>query len=341
MRTYEETARRVLDRVDEYNEKAKKRNKNLRIGAAFACFAVFAVTAVFGVKAMMKPNAITTEHSDGNSVEPYQKKYAAFTCGSSDGGEISVIEEYPAWSGKNILGFRDETAPKTAAVTVDGVEYTGTYEESAVLKNGIYSTSVSHSYYQKGMNDYDIRFWIDSKTNELTQFEAYKPLSESGAVNEEKCRAVAERTAKSYLGDNLSDYEIESGSDDPYYYHYRVYKMIDGYRSAFTLNIEVDKNGMITLLMVGDKFEGIDSLPFDKEEADALISEKVKAIVKDVKSYSGYEYRYIKPVALNEGGVGAVYGVTIRSSHDFYDEVKQKTLTFVSECLVEILVAEQ
>ena len=58
---------------------------------------------------------------------------------------------------------------------------------------------------------------------------------------------------------------------------------------------------------------------FDKEEADALISEKVKAIVKDVKGYSGYEYQFIRPVALNDGEVGAVYGVVIRSSYDLYD----------------------
>ena len=52
MKTYDETARTVLARMETQIEKNKKRNRVIRTVAAFTCFAVFAVTAVFGVKAM-------------------------------------------------------------------------------------------------------------------------------------------------------------------------------------------------------------------------------------------------------------------------------------------------
>ena len=270
------------------------------------------------------------------------KMLKALCVDGGDGLSTGIsLHEYPAWSLENLAYRYDQSAPKTAEIDLLDMHFTGSYVTSSILINAsTYSTSLSHKYECVSEDGAAIEFWLDSKTGKLTQFGRIKTLSADGSVDEEKCRAAAEKIASEILGDKQNEYVVETRSDGTYYYSYCAYRMIDGCKSADRIIISVDREEKPAALIMSSlgSFDGISSLPFGKEEAETVIAEKIASVSPEIYGYKSYEIKDATPVVLEDGSVGCVYSVDVKTEYDEYDEEAGETFTIIGGDAINILV---
>ncbi|MBP5238530.1 MAG: hypothetical protein ILO64_06050, partial [Clostridia bacterium] len=146
MKTYEETARRVLGRVDEYNEKAKKRNKTLRIAAICQIIAVLLAGAVVAMAVTLRSSNDITDESGLSSVSIEKPAKLYF-----GGAEYVQAEEAALEAGDeigNYIGEAPVSGGKTG-VTAELYAINGVSSEFAVaakLPDGGYLLCCNASY---------------------------------------------------------------------------------------------------------------------------------------------------------------------------------------------------
>lgn len=121
-----------------------------------------------------------------------------------DGGsDVLHKTEYPQWSEENTRPHKDNAvASKKKTVTFNGIEYSGTYENSYTEVFCDY-----HTDFYKCENGSS--FAVNRNTGEVCAFE--KSADESGEVKvltEEELKACADSFASKYI--NTSDYELST-----------------------------------------------------------------------------------------------------------------------------------
>ena len=180
MKTYEETARRVLGRVDEYNEKAKKRNKTLRIAAICQIIAVLLAGAVVAMAVTLRSSNDITDESGLSSVSIEKPAKLYF-----GGAEYVQAEEAALEAGDeigNYIGEAPVSGGKTG-VTAELYAINGVSSEFAVaakLPDGGYLLCCNASYVPATLGELGRVLGFDSGGAE--GFSA-KFNAASGAVN--------------------------------------------------------------------------------------------------------------------------------------------------------------
>ena len=314
MKTYEETTRSVFERAETQIQKNKKRNRVIRTAAAFTCLAIFAVTAVFGVKAMMKPDTVTPENTK-------IKKLAA-TLIKCDNGDFVKHDDYHAYydeSGnlykKVYESYYEENALKTATVMVYGKEYTGKYDTTIKTSNTPFNPTDIRLYeVERHENGEFIYFALNKETGALYLFVDAKNHNEK-QIDIEDAKAKAKDIADYYLGESADEYNVETDYTTQGFF-YEAYRMINGYKSADRMKIVLNNEGDLEQLLLQNtgSFDGIYSLPYSIEQANAVMEETVRELAKDITGFTHYEYNDVTPIVLQSGKVGLLYTVHVHAT---------------------------
>ena len=147
--------------------------------------------------------------------------------------------DYEIWSDISGIGQPDESAPKEAAVTFNGVTYSGEYDLTKV--------EVPYLFKMHRYNGDGVDFYTNADTGELVKIQLDIDRQDVSTVDEEYCRQVADELAQDYI--KLKKYEVEvqrMDREDNFICYFDYYREIGGYKTPDGLRISVDGNGNIT-----------------------------------------------------------------------------------------------
>lgn len=207
--------------------------------------------------------------------------------------------EYDIWSSFREhcepLREQDETAPKEATVTFNGVTYTGAYDSTMAV-----------APYPFKMHQYDgdnVYFDINSDTGELVSISLTRDTMQYiSTVDEEYCRQIADALADDYI--DLKKYKVESEKLD-FYDNFRCrfnyYREIGGYKTADGLEIIVDGNGEILLFrsyILGSFSNVLHVKKLDEDKVDETLNEAILKFYEPLHEKERIEYKMIDDVML-------------------------------------------
>ncbi len=318
-----------------------------------AVTAILSLALVIGV--VMLAVAVFTKNETVVQKTPDKLIATELVNTSKDRASISDKNEGLYYNPLAIKNYYDATAPKTVTVTVEGNEYTGTYNMTLIHQptespadEQLYIGRKDSINYGFGLNaetgelmsfccyddahDYQMNIDLEleigvhrnefdmwRETNEQSIPEELKELYQKytdwqnalgDKIDPVKARAVAEKYASVYLGEYADEYVVEADWSS-YDFHYTARRMINGLKSADALHIIIDNYYQIAVLRIPylGSFDGIDSLPFSIEAANAVIAEKAEEKSKSISGFTQYEYKSITPIVLQDGSVGVIYEV--------------------------------
>ncbi|MBQ6851798.1 MAG: hypothetical protein IJO04_02050 [Oscillospiraceae bacterium] len=199
-------------------------------------------------------------------------KYDAYTtlqCGTAEADAV--------WPEPRIA---DYTGPSEVSVTVNGVQYVGSYKKSDPSLPFYYDTD--HVFVGS-----DFEFHIRESDGKFTYLHVENPESSGSPLDESRLRQIADSVADDYVSLRKCTVEKEGKCN------YRYYRVVQGYVTEEWVLIQLNSNGNVVgvILSDPDAFDNVKNVEIDEEKANKSVEEKVNEICKSIVP-DGWKSRY-------------------------------------------------